>query len=53
MMDILSTEEMIKHANFEIPKGMKKFHFYFFAFTIDILIRYIKRLFEIVLHVEW
>ena len=34
-MDILS---IIKGATLGIPKGMKKCNFYFFAFTIDILI---------------
>ena len=29
MMDILSTEEIIKHANLEIPKRMKEIPFLF------------------------
>ena len=39
MIDILSTEEIIKHVNLEIPKGMKNAISISFAFTIDILIR--------------
>ena len=39
MMDILSTKEIIKYVTLGIPKGMKKYSFYFFAFTTDILIR--------------
>ena len=55
MMDILSTKEIIKHGTFQWDsQGNEKGCFYFFAFTIDILIRNenTKKLFEIILHVE-
>ena len=39
MKDILCTKEIIKHATFGIPKGMKNAVSICFAFTVDILFR--------------
>ena len=61
MTDILRAKEIIQRATFGIPNGMKKeCNFYFYCFSIDILIRNIiseepktQRLFEKILHVEF
>ena len=54
-MNVFSTKEIIKRATFEINKGMKNAVSISFAFTVDILVRSenMKKLFEIILHVEW